>query len=125
MRPQTLLLRQIHPAFVQQGRVSSQSFRPTPKDSNMLSVYDGDRISAADSWHHFMGMPGCRSCGVMAVTNAECVSLDIEVLADGVPFPEHASLDFSHFTKSEVERKAKLLSAFARSRGWVYQAPAV
>ena len=124
MRPQTLLLRQIHPAFVQQGRVSSQSFRPTPKDRNMLSVYDGDRISAAESWHHFVRQPACRSCGVMAVTNAECTSLNIAILADGVPFPEHASLDFSHWTKSEVEKKSKQLSAFARSRGWVYQAPA-
>lgn len=44
MTPQTQLLRQIHPNFVQAGRVTSQAFRPTPKDENHLSVYDGDQI---------------------------------------------------------------------------------
>ena len=41
----TLLLRQIHPSFVQDGRVTSQAFRPTPKDESLLSVYDGDQIT--------------------------------------------------------------------------------
>jgi hypothetical protein len=28
--------------WMQQGRVSSQAFRPTPKDAKELSAYDGD-----------------------------------------------------------------------------------
>jgi hypothetical protein len=38
MTPETLLLRQIHPSFVQAGRVTSQAFRPTPKDGSLLSI---------------------------------------------------------------------------------------
>ena len=42
MTPDTLLLRQIHPSFMQYGRVTSLAFRPTPKDEGFLSVGDGD-----------------------------------------------------------------------------------
>ena len=45
----TLLLRQIHPSFIQAGFVTSQAFRPTPKDQSKFSVYDGDLISSEDS----------------------------------------------------------------------------
>ncbi len=53
MTEKTLLLRQIHPLFIQEGRVTSQAFRPTPKDQKKLSVYDGDLITAERSWVHF------------------------------------------------------------------------
>ena len=45
MTPDTLLLRQIHPSFIQYGRVTSRAFRPTAKDEFLLSVDDGDRVS--------------------------------------------------------------------------------
>jgi hypothetical protein len=44
MTEATLLLRQVHPSFIQHGRVTSQVFRPTLKDKRLLSVYDGDLI---------------------------------------------------------------------------------
>jgi len=121
MTPETNLLRQIHPSFVQNGRVTSQAFRPTPKDGSHLSTYDGDQISAADSWVHFTGQENCRSCGVMAVTNAECIAQELIVIADGMPFLEHVSVDFSAFEKSEIEKRAKALSRLAQARGWLYQ----
>jgi hypothetical protein len=52
MTPQTRLLRQIHPSFVQAGRVTSQAFRPTPKDDNHLSVVDGNRLCKQFSIDH-------------------------------------------------------------------------
>jgi hypothetical protein len=51
----TFLLRQVHPSFVQAGRVTSQAFRPTPKDRSLLSVYDGDQITPEAAWIHFTG----------------------------------------------------------------------
>ena len=59
MDPNTLLLRQVHPSFVQAENVSaqvfytlmqglavtSQVFKPTPKDENQLSVYNGDKFT--------------------------------------------------------------------------------
>lgn len=121
MNDQTLLLRQVHPSFVQAGRITSQVFRPTPKDENQLSVYDGDQIMAEAAWKHFISDPNCHSTGVMAVTQAQCMELELVVVADGVPFPEHASIDYSAFAKSEIEKKAKVLKGHAQARGWLYQ----
>ena len=118
----TLLLRQVHPSFIQSGRVTSQVFRPTPKDENQLSVYDGDRMQPLTAWQHFTVTPGCRSAGVMAVTYTECTAEQLPVTADGVPFPEHVSIDFSAFSKNEIEKKAKVLTRQAQARGWLFQA---
>lgn len=122
MTPATLLLRQINPSFLQAGRVTSQAFRPTPKDENHLSVYDENRIHPLAAWQHFTTTPGCRSAGVMAVTHAECTTEQLPVNPDGAPFPEHVSIDFSAFGKSEIEKKAKVLTRLAQMRGWLFQA---
>ncbi|MBI3480892.1 MAG: hypothetical protein HY016_11150 [Nitrosomonadales bacterium] len=122
MTPQTLLLRQINPSFIQAGRVTSQAFRPTPKDENLLSVYDGDKIQAQAAWQHYTATLGLRSDGVMGVSLDDCTAEQLTVNADGIPFPEHVSIDFSAFSKSEVEKKAKILTRKAQERGWLYQA---
>lgn len=121
MNEQTLLLRQIHPSFVQAGRPTSQAFRPTPKDENKLSVYDGDQIIAEAAWQRFTANPDCSSTGVMAVSKGQCVELALGVIADGEPFPEHVSIDYSAFAKNEVEKKAKILKGYAQARGWLYR----
>jgi hypothetical protein len=120
MNSDTLLLRQINPSFVQNGRVTSQAFRPTPKDENKLSVYDGDQITAEASWQHFTSNPLCRSVGVMAVSYAQCMEQTVPVVADGIPFPEHAYFDFSGIKEGEIKKKAKALSVKAQERGWLY-----
>lgn len=116
----TMLLRQIHPNFVQDGRLSSQAFRPTPKDEKKLSVYDGDKISATNAWEHYTGELKCKSCGIMAVSIAECKDLQLPVIPDPIPFPEHALIDFSDYSIRQIEKKAKLLRAKAVVRGWIY-----
>lgn len=121
MNEQTLLLRQIHPSFLQAGRITSQAFRPTPKDESKLSVYDGDQITAEAAWQHFTASPNCSSAGVMAVTQGQCVALALGVIADGEPFSEHVSIDYSGFAKNEIEKKAKVLKGHAQARGWLYQ----
>lgn len=120
MKPSTLLLRQIHQGFVQLGRVTSQAFRPTPKDENFLSVDNGDQISASDAWRRFNSTPGCTSAGVMGVLVEEAAQLKIEAVQDGEPYPEHCYLDFRPFPRSEIEKKAKLLASLARERGWLF-----
>ncbi len=64
----TMLLRQIHPSFVQAGYSTSQAFRPTPKDEAKLSGYDGDRITAEASFVHYTTVWKLASVGAMAVT---------------------------------------------------------
>jgi hypothetical protein len=83
----TLLLRQIHPGFMQDGRPSSQAFRPTPKDEQMLSVYDGDQITAANAFAHYTQTLKLESSGVMAVSVTECNELALPVRPDPAPLP--------------------------------------
>ncbi len=71
MTDSTLMLRQIHKNFIQNGRVSSQAFRPTPKDKNLLSVYNGDAIQAKDAFTHYTEILDMSSCEIMAVTGNE------------------------------------------------------
>lgn len=121
MDNKTVLLRQIHPSFVQQGRVTSQAFRPTPKDQNRLSVYDGDQIAANMAFQHYTEKLGYNSIGVMAVTQGECSEVQLPVLADPGPFKEHAVIDFANLEKRQIEFKAKQLRSMAKSRGWLFQ----
>lgn len=117
----TLLHRQVHPSWVQQGRVTSQVFRPTPKDEKRLSVYDGDLITAEAAWNHFTNSLGYASIGVLAVTVAECAAHDLHVAPDPAHFPEHVLIDFAGLSEGSTKKKAKYLTAAADSRGWQYQ----
>ena len=122
MNNETLMLRQINPGFIQGDQVSSQAFRPTPKDKRRLSVYDGDQLAPQVAYKHYTNMLSLSSAGVMAVSVAECGKLELPVRPDPEQFPEHAVIDFSEFSGSRVEKKAKLLRAMAKQRGWLYRA---
>lgn len=122
MTATTLLLRQIHPSFVFDGRASSQAFRPTPKDRLLLSVYDGDRMTPAGAWGHFTAA-GHSSAGVMAVSVGECAAESLPARPDPEPFPEHAVIDFTGLNGNQVKKKGNRLQELAEARGWLYQPP--
>lgn len=122
MTNSTLLLRQVNPSWVQSGRITSQVFKPTPKDNNQLSVYDGDRVTAEKSWRHYTGELGFSSVGVVAVTVDECQSQSLPAKADPLPrFPEHVVIDFSGCSGTQTEKKARHLKMAAEERGWQYE----
>lgn len=121
MDDKTQLLRQVHPSFVQDGKITSQVFRPTPKDDKKLSSYDGDQISPEGSYTHFVAKPDCRSAGVVSITTGECEALGLPAVPDPDEFAEHVLIDFSEFEKKDIEKKAKLLRASAEARNWLYK----
>lgn len=121
MTPNTLLLRQVHPSFVQDGRATSQAFVPTEKDENHLSVDDGDRITPLDSWERHTVTLGYKSAGILAVTPDECSGVKLSVVPDGIPYPEHCYIDFTDLIRKEAKKKAKLLLSYAEARGWQLQ----
>lgn len=121
MKAGTLLHRQIHPSWVQEGRVSSQAFKPTSKDEHRLSVYDGDQIDAEAAWRHYVNDLSNSSIGVLAVTVGECEILELTVAPDPEAFPEHVSIDFRGLTNRQMVKKAKTLNSCAQSRGWQYR----
>lgn len=120
MTEQTILLRQVHPSFVQNGRPTSQAFRPTPKDEHQLSTYDGDQIKAEPAWEHYTETQGFSSAGVLGITVEECSEQGLKIIPDPIPFPEHVLVDFSEFPTGQIDKKAKLLKAKAEARGWLY-----
>jgi hypothetical protein len=122
-----LLLRQVNPAFVRDGRPSSQVFRPTPKDEGMVSVNRGSRCTAEAAYQQFITRPECRSCGVLAVSVAECAAeqlaaLDAPLIADddGCDDPAHAIIDFRGISKNAAEKKAGRLGRIAEVRGFLF-----
>ena len=121
MNSETILIRQIHPSFVQNGRVGSNAFYPTPKDEGKLSTYDGDKIDAESAWHHYTNDLQHDSAGAFGISVAECSSLDLPVSEDPKPFPEHVLVDFTAFGSSAVKKKGKKLRNFAIERGWLYR----
>ena len=117
----TLLFRQVHPSWIREGRITSQAFKPTAKDHDRPSVYNGDMISAEKSWEHWTTHLNNASVGVIAVTVGECQSQNLYVECDGIPYPEHTEIIFNGLSNSQREKKAKFLVEFARDRGWQYR----
>ena len=123
MQAETLLLRQVHPSFVQEGRFSSQAFVPTKKDNGKLSVYHGGKIQPEASWKHYTTELGMSSAGVIAVTVAECDAEQLPSEHDATPYPEHCFIDFRSaiLSKSAIKKKADNLATHARGRGWLFR----
>lgn len=121
MTPATILIRQIHPSFFQEGRVTSQAFRPTPKDEAKLSTYNGDQIDAKSAWKHYTHTLGHDSDGAMGVSVSECEALDLKVTIDPETFAEHVLIDFSAHMRKQIEKRAKKLKSHAEVRGWLFQ----
>ncbi len=121
MKDETLLLRQINPNFIQDGKITSQAFSPTPKDEKKLSCYDGDQIDPASAYIHFSETLGFKSSGVAAVTVQECSSLDLPAQPDPEPFKEHAVINFENYEAKDIKRKAKTLRTMAEQRDWLYK----
>ena len=117
----TFLYRQIHPSFVQNGRVTSQAFRPMTKDKSLLSVYNGDLITAESSYAHYTTELKFVSGGTMAVTCGECRAEALTARPDPKPFPEHAVIDFEGLSDAQCEKKGKKLRVKAQARDWVYR----
>ncbi len=131
----TLLHRQVHPSFVLENKISTQVFEEaiqrssqiassvfTPKstDDGFLSVYNGEKHSAKDSYQHYVSQ-NFESAGVVAVTKGECGALSLPCIDDNDPFDGHASIDFKPLGNNAIKAKAKLLKNFATNRGWQFQ----
>ena len=121
MTPATLLFRQVNPSWVRNGRITSQVFKPTPKDKGCLSTYNGDQITAEASWRHYTIELEYQSVGIVAVTVCECKKHDLCVKRDPDPFPEHVVIKFKGHSRSQIEKKAKHLKEAAEMRGWQYK----
>lgn len=118
MTGQTLLHRQIHPAFFRNDHVQSPAFQFFTRDQGLLSTDDGDRINADAARARFTAK--FESAGSMAVTPDECTKEVLPIISDGgtndLP-PEHVRIDFNGLSNGQVEKKAKNLRNAAVAHG--------
>lgn len=115
------LHRQVHPSWVQDGRITSQAFTPTPKDAGLLSVYDGKQIAAEPSFIHYTTVQKLTAAGTVTVTAVEASAVGLPWRLDPEPFPEHAVIDYTGLpTAGKIKAKAQSLAERARQRDWTY-----
>ncbi len=133
MEEKSLLHRQIHPSFVVNNIVSNQAFfenglivssgafNPTQKDENKLSVYNGEKFSAKDSYEHYTS--AYTSYGVLSVTVEEVKSIaPLSLTEDNIPFNGHCYVDFgSVSSKNQRAKQAGKLRDKAVARNWTYK----
>jgi len=122
MNAHTLLLRQIHPSWIQNGQPSSLAFKPSKKDKNLLSVYDGDCITPEDSYFHYTEiLKFCSEC-VFGVTQEESKAEGLTARKDPLPESAHHSvIDFSSCASESIrDRAAKVLKSKAIARGCLF-----
>jgi hypothetical protein len=121
----SLLHRQVHPNFIQAGRVTSMAFRPSKKDQGRLSVDDGTKVTAEQSFNAFV-THGFPSAGVWSVSNQECQALNLPIVPDPIPDtqehpnPAHMLIDFSGLSTSKTSSCAQILARHADERGCQY-----
>lgn len=122
MQSESLLFRQIHPNFLLEKNVlSSEAFVPSEKDEGELSTYDGDLISASQSFVHYTQVLGWSSIGVWGISNAEVSKTGLTSRPKPLPeSPAHAVVDFGQAPKGKCRRLAKILRDFAEERGCLY-----
>jgi hypothetical protein len=119
-----LLHRQVNPSWVQAGRISSQAFSPTPKDSGLLSVYTGALMTAESSFRHYTGLLELKAVGTVSVSVVEVTAVGLTWRSDAEPFPEHAVIDYTRLgSAGKVKAKAQALAEMARARGWTHRSP--
>jgi len=115
--PEEQLYRQVHPSWIQEGRVTSVAWKPTPKDRGLLSVSRAKRCTAAESFAHHTQKLQLQSAGVWAVTVQDCTKAKLAVFEDPieapVPDPAHAVIDFRDLSNGEIQAKAQQLKAAA------------
>lgn len=122
MKPDTLLFRQINPGWLDDGVVTTQGFKPTAKDEGLLSVDDGNLVTAEDAYKCYTECLGLESAGVLALTVAECDEHCLPVTPDALPCqPSHVVIDFTKLSGNQVRKVAKYLKYYANERGWQYQ----
>jgi hypothetical protein len=121
MAAHEILLRQVHPAWLQNGQPTSQAFRPTPKDQKLLSAYLSSLISAEESWVHYTKAMKLGSAGVWGVSGDDVASAQLTYRPDPEAFPEHAVIDYSSCeTGGAAEKASKILKRKALARGCLY-----
>jgi len=120
--------RQVHPKFLQNGRLSEMAFRLRDNES-CLSVSLQSKTTAREAFELYTrpqanGGKGLTAYGTWAVTTAECQQQECDVYEDPTELDEaHGSIDMRHVKSDKSRRKAVQthLRLCAEERGCIYR----
>jgi hypothetical protein len=121
-----VMLRQVHPNWIQKGDVTSAAFRPSPKDSNELSVDRSALVSAEAAFKNFKARGFVSeavfgiSVGEFSAESIPCFPAPIEPSENDSGNPTHAVANYSVHTKSQQQIVAQRLKLKAIARGKLY-----
>ncbi len=123
-----LLYRQVNPVLVDDGRVTSQAFRPGNEDGGLMSVHRGSKTTPELAFKLHTEQKKRRSLGVLCVSTAEAGQVGLDAYDDEevepVADPAHAAVDFRPYPdRKKVEKLGKKLRDLARVRGWLHPTP--
>ena len=127
MDKDTLLLRQIHPGWVQADSVSAlaiiptvQNFQPSRNDEGGLSTYNSEKYTPQAAFDHFIG-EGYKTTGVMGLTLEECTDASLACSENNYPFDGHCIIDFNVIEKEKWKDTSRKIYRLALSRNWLYK----
>jgi len=118
MNDKTPLFRQVVSGWIENGRPSSQAFRPFK--TNLLSTYDGDMISAECAYNHYTNL-GNASAGVVSIQVEEFRNEGLLIIEDRAPYKEHISIDFGGISESKRKVISRRLADISFTRGWAFR----
>lgn len=113
------LYRQVSPSWVVDGKITSQAFKPMPKDNEMLSVRQSTVMSASDAYHSHTEL-GYESMGTYQVTVGDVETAGLRAVDDSrldSAVLGHAYIDFRGVASRSIERAAKELRTCAMRYG--------
>lgn len=117
-----VLLRNVHPSFIDGELLSSQAFGPNTGDEGQLSVAQAAIVQSLHAYMDYTVTRGLKSVGVWAVSTLEVDGLGARSVDDracDASLPEgHAYVDFRDLTSKRAEkRRATALRDAAQLRG--------
>jgi hypothetical protein len=127
-----VLYRQIHPNYFDKNVPSSDRFRPSKMDQNMLSV-DRSSVHNAQASHELYTSDGKKSAAVFGVSVGEFDGEGISCIEDPTPYvpatadkseraenKAHSLADYSSFDDSKQKLIGRRLQSRAIARGKLF-----
>jgi len=115
-----VLLRQVIPQWIEDGRPSSAAFSPNSGDEGSLSVDRNSIVEPKAAFEAYLARKRM-SGGVWGLSVGECQSEDLKCYEDELPDNgAHALVHFGEASKSAQKRIGARLREKAHSRGCLY-----
>lgn len=117
-----ILMRQVHPNMMQEGRLWSGAFTPTKVDNGLLSADRDSVISPKDAYERYLKLKALTQAGgSWGVSVNEFKAIDLVCYADPIADnAAHVLVDYAAKGADKEKGLGKLAYAKASARGRLY-----